>query len=183
MIDALDLVVQRVRRTHQLILNVAGDLTDDQLAWRPQPRAHSMGWTLWHLARCADRFAAEAADASAPRREIWLADDLARRWRLDAAIAGVNGAGTGVDDDVAARLRPPSGSDLLDYARRSFVAVEALVERLDPPALAREHESIFADGRASVGQALVACLAHDNRHLGELEYIKGLQGLRGTATR
>jgi hypothetical protein len=29
---------------------------------------------------------------------------------------------------------------------------------------------------------LATSVVHDNRHLGEMEYIKGLQGMRGTAT-
>jgi hypothetical protein len=38
------------------------------------------------------------------------------------------------------------------------------------------------DNRAPVGDAILAHLVHDNRHLGEIETLRGLQGLIGTAT-
>jgi len=37
-------------------------------------------------------------------------------------------------------------------------------------------------GRTTYGETLLVSVTHDNRHLGEMEYIKGLLGLRGTAT-
>ena len=178
---ALTLAKERVARTHTLILKVVGDLDDAQLAAHPSPRAHSAGWTLWHIARCADKFAAEASNEAT--REIWATEGLARRWGLDETVLGSNGAGTGVSDEIAATLAPPRKDDLIAYAKRSFAAVESLANGLDETALAREFDSFFSDGRATVGQALFTCITHDNRHLGELEYIKGLIGLRGTATR
>ena len=165
--------------TRTFALKVVDGLSDDQLAWRPAPRAHSMGWTLWHLARCADKFAAEASGAS----EIWVRDGLAAKWGLVDALHGSNGVGTGVDDETAATLRPPSKDVLVDYARRSFAALDAVVDGLDADAAAREARTFYFEEPAAVGRALVTSLAHDNRHLGELEYIKGLMGLRGTVTR
>ena len=72
---------------------------------------------------------------------------------------------------------------LLDYARRSFRALDAVVDRFDAEAVARERITFFFDDPAAIGRAFVTSIAHDNRHLGELEYVKGLLGLRGTATR
>ena len=180
---ALDLAKRRSTRTHQLILKVAGDLDDARIAWRPGPRAHSIGWTLWHIARCADRFAAEVRETARPARDIWLGEGLAEKWRLDAAVLGTNGVGTGVDDEVAARVAPPKKDELLDYARRAFAALDALVASWSDDDLSREFDSFFTEGPTTIGEALFTCLSHENRHLGELEYIKGLQGVRGSATR
>jgi hypothetical protein len=177
--DTLDLAKQRSKMTRELVLKVVDGLSDEQLAWRPAPRAHSMGWTLWHIARCADKFAAQAGGAE----EIWVREGLAAKWRLAEVLLGSNGVGTGVDDDTAATLRPPSKDLLLDYTRRSFVALDAVVERFDADAVAREQTTFFFDEPAAIGRAFVTSIAHDNRHLGELEYVKGLLGFRGTATR
>jgi len=177
--EALDLAKARIARTHTLILKVVSDLSDEQLGAHSSPRAHSIGWTLWHIARCADKFAAEVEGG----KEIWATEDLARTWGLGRDLMGTNGAGTGADDLVAAGLRPPSKDVLLDYTKRAFAAVEGFAQRLDDAGLDREFESFFAEGPTSVGNALFTCLTHDNRHLGELEFIKGLLGQRGTATR
>src|SRR5712691_1907173 len=177
--DTLDLAKQRSKMTREMVLKVVDGLSDDQLAWRPAPRAHSMGWTLWHIARCADKFAAEVGGTA----EIWARDGLAAKWGLAAILLGSNGVGTGVDDEAAAALRPPSKDLLVDYARRSFAALDAVVDRFDADAVAREQTTFYFDEPAAIGRALITSIAHDNRHLGELEYVKGLLGFRGTATR
>lgn len=180
--DALELAKHRAKLVHQQILKVVDGLSDEQLAWRPLPRAHSLGWTLWHLARTADTFQASVPDPS-PRSQIWEADHLAGRWRLPTVLMGTNGLGTGVDDDAAATLDPPDKGALVDYAKKAFAALDAIVDRLDEPFWCREHTSSFFDGTATIGRSVVAGMAHDSRHLGEMEYIKGLMGLRGSVTR
>jgi DinB family protein len=177
--DTLDLAKQRSKMTRELVLKVIDGLSDDQLAWRPAPRAHSMGWTLWHIARCADKFSAQAGGTA----ELWVKDGLAAKWSLAEVLMGSNGVGTGVDDETAATLRPPSKDLLVDYARRSFAALDAVVDRFDADAVARKETTFYFDEPATIGRAFVTSIAHENRHLGELEYVKGLLGLRGTATR
>lgn len=180
--DPIELAVHRSKLTRQFLLKVVDSVTDEQLAWRPTPRAHSMGWTFWHIARCADALATDIP-GPAPKRQFWQREDLTRKWGLQDALLGTNGMGTGVDDNVAATLRPPARDALMDYAKRSFAALDDEVGRLDNDLWCREHTSIFFDGPATVGRSVIASIAHDNRHLGELEYIKGLLGLRGTVTR
>ena len=114
---------------------------------------------------------------------IWAREGLAAKWGLAEILFGSNGLGTGVDDEIAATLRPPSKDPLVDYARRSFAALDAVVDRFDAEAVAREQTTFYFDEPAAIGRAFVTSIAHENRHLGELEYVKGLLGLRGTATR
>ncbi len=177
--DTLELAKQRSKMTRELVLKVVDGLSDEQLAWRPAPRAHSMAWTLWHLARCADKFAAQVGN----REEIWTREGLAAKWGLAEILFGSNGLGTGVDDEIAATLRPPAKDPLVDYARRSFAALDAVVDRFEGEAVAREQTTFYFDEPAAIGRAFVTSIAHENRHLGELEYVKGLLGFRGSATR
>ncbi len=180
--DALELAQHRAKLIHQQILKVVDGLTDDQLAWRPVPRAHSLGWTLWHVARTADAFQASVPDPD-PKEQIWQREDLANKWSLAEALMGTNGLGTGVDDDVAATLSPPPKGGLLDYAKTAFGALDAIVDKLDEAVWCKEHNSTFFDGPATIGRSVIAAISHDSRHLGEMEYIKGLMGMKGTVTR
>ena len=180
--DAIELAQHRAKLVHQQVLKAVDGLTDDQLAWRPVPRAHSLGWTLWHLARSSDAFQASVPHPE-PKAQLWQAEDLANKWSLAEALMGTNGLGTGVDDDVAATLSPPAKGALLDYAKRAFGALDAILDDLDEALWCKEHRSLFFDGPATVGRSVMAAIGHDSRHLGEMEYIKGLMGLRGTVTR
>ncbi len=180
--DALELAKHRAKLVHQQILKLVDGLTDEQLAWRPLPRAHSLGWTLWHLARTADTFQASVPPPE-PKAQIWEIEDLANRWRLAPALMGVNGLGTGVDDEVAATLDPPGKGTLVDYAKKAFGALDAIVDKLDEDLWCKDHNSTFFDGPATIGRSIVAGIGHDSRHLGEMEYVKGLMGLPGTVTR
>jgi hypothetical protein len=181
------------RRTYDRVLRVVDDLSESQLSWRPGPAAHSIGWNLWHLARWTDHLQASIpamtpalAERLGPGRQLWEADELAARWGLEPGQLGQHETGMLMADDAAARLALPARNALFDYVRRAFAAAERAVGAIDdveltrPNALERAGE---AASQATVGDAVTAHLEHNNRHLGEIECLRGLLGLRGTATR
>jgi uncharacterized damage-inducible protein DinB len=173
MSEALDLVRAKSRQTRSRILVVVSDLSDEQLQWRPAPRAHSTGFTLWHTARADDNV---QADLTGEGLE-WESGGYAARWHHPD-----RGVGTGWDDEKAAALPLPPKSDLLAYVRRVFERVDAALDGVDAAAFARPLRSRFMNGESTYGEVVLSCISHDNRHLGEMEYIKGLLGLKGTAT-
>jgi hypothetical protein len=171
---ALDLIRARERLVHERLLAVVEDLSDEQIAWRPAPKAHSIGFALWHCARADDNVQADLT-GHAP---IWELDAYAGRWGHPES-----GVGTGWDDERAASLPLPAKSELAAYARRVFEAIDGAAAAMDERRLVERVRSRFAQGHdAMLGDVLIRSLDHDNRHLGEMEYIKGLLGLRGTAT-
>lgn len=161
------------RQARARIVAVVADLTDEQLAWRPSPRAHSIGFTLWHTARADDNVQSDLTGATLE----WDAGKYAARWGHPE-----RGVGTGWDDERAASLPLPPRADLLEYAKRVFDRVDAAVESLDEASFDRAVRSRFMGGDSTAGEIVVVCMSHDNRHLGEMEYIKGLQGMKGSAT-
>ena len=173
MSELLDLVRAKSRQARARIFVVVGDLDDAQLAWRPSPTAHSIGFTLWHTARADDNVQADLSGSEL----IWTAGAYAARWGHPE-----RGVGTGWDDERAASLALPARDELFGYARRVFDAVDRVVDTVDDASLARPVRSRFMGGDSSYGEVILVCASHDNRHLGEMEYIKGLQGLRGSAT-
>ena len=183
MTSAIELLVEASRLARKRALSLVEGLSDEQLAWRPAPTAHAIGWTLWHLARAADAYCSELPWSE--HAQIWTRERLAERWDIPAELLGSLGVGSvDVDDAAAARLRLPPARELIDYARRAFAALDERIGRVRESDLATEYESIIgAKGRTTVGGFLIGSLAHDNRHLGEMEYVKGLLGLRGTVTR
>ena len=173
MAQPLELVHAKSKQARARILAVVAELSDEQLAWRPAARAHSIGFTIWHTARADDNVQADLTGSDLE----WVTGAYAKRWEHPE-----RGVGTGWDDERAAALPLPPKNELLAYVRRVFERVDAALGTIDDAAFSRVIESRFMEGDSTLGEVVMACMSHDNRHLGEIEYIKGLLGLRGTAT-
>jgi len=181
-------VAYRVRQAHQLTLRLAEDLSGEQLQRSPGPFAPSIAFHVWHTARWADLLQAklrEMTDALrerlGPGGEIWEAERLADQWGLDAGSLGGNATGMGMDDDASAALPLPPAERLLDYGRRAFAAMDEAVAVVGDEDLSESCTDQYGQ-RTSVGSAVISHVSHVNRHLGMIEALRGVLGVRGTAT-
>ena len=163
----------RGRQTRERALVVVADLSDAQLAWRPTPQAHSIAYTLWHLARTEDNFQNDVNG----RGTVWTNGGFAAKLGYPE-----KGVGVGWEDQRAASLPMPGKDRLLEYVRAAFAAADAAADSIDEIRLNEMRHSGFLDADAILGEVILGSISHGNRHLGEREYIKGLQGMRGTAT-
>jgi hypothetical protein len=160
-----ELLVDAFERVRDGAHDVVQGLTPDQLAERPGPRANSIAWLLWHLARVQDDHVAEVAG----REQVWTAQGWRGRFALPLEpedtgyghtpeqVASVRVAGdllTGYLDAVHAQTADFAaglGQDDLD---------RIVDERWDPP--------------VSLGVRLVSVINDDQQHLGQAAYAKGL---------
>jgi hypothetical protein len=182
-------IARRRQEIYALALAIVADLADAQLAWSPGPAAPAIRFPLWHLARWADRVQAHLAGATAEltvrlgaAQEIWSVERLAAGWGLVADSLGFGESGMGLDDTASAALPLPGKAALLAYATRAFAAADRAVGVLDDTQFATPCRDLL--GReTTVGGAVLNHLLHASRHLGMIEALCGVQGLRGTATR
>lgn len=181
-------VLYSFKDIHKVVLNLADDLSDEQLNWRPEGYGTSIGFHLWHLARESDYLKAAILHhypglelGLEDEGEIWIRETLAQNWGFPAEARET--VGTGLSDEVAAALPIPPKSELLDYLRRSYEAIEEFIERLDSKypnldGLDDELRRKIENTRVN----LLVFLTHDCRHLGMMECLKGLQTGFGSAT-
>ncbi len=170
---AFELVRAKSRLTQERLRKVVEDLDDEQLAWRPSPKAHSVGFTLWHTARANDNVQADLNETGTE----WERGGYAARWGHPD-----RGVGRGWDDEKAAALPMPPKHELLAYVGHVFIAVDEALARFDEGRLSASLPSRFMGGESTYGDVILTSVTHDNRHLGEMEYIKGLMGRKGTVT-
>jgi hypothetical protein len=163
----------RGRQTRERAMVVVSDLTDEQLAWRPQTLAHNIAYTLWHIARTEDNFQNDVHQ----RGTVWANGGFAAKWGYPE-----KGVGAGWEDERAASLRMPGKDRLLEYVRQVFAACDEAADKMDDTLLNETRHSGFIGAEVIVGEVLLGSITHANRHLGEMEYIKGLQGMRGSST-
>jgi DinB superfamily len=181
-------IAERIAKTHARLLEIVADLSEDQVGWRPDAHAPPIGFHLWHMARWADRVQATLPAMSAvlgqrlgPGGEIWAAQALAHQWGWATEALGYGQTGMELADELAAALQLPPTPILVAYARQAFAAADRAFGAIDDQLLQERGPDIY--GRvSSVGYVLLAHLAHASRHLGMIEGLRGVQGLRGTAT-
>jgi hypothetical protein len=187
-VSALYDVLQSFKDIHKVIINLADDLDDEQLNWRPEGYSTSIGFHLWHLARESDYLKAAILHhypglelGYEDGGEIWNRENLAQNWGFPPEARET--VGTGLSDEVAASLPIPPKAVLLDYLSRSYAAIEEFVERLDSkyPAFEKLDDEVKMKIEKTRLNLLVY-LTHDCRHLGMMECLKGLLTGFGSAT-
>jgi hypothetical protein len=114
---------------HKVVLNLAEDLNDEQLNWKPEGYSTSIGFHLWHLARESDYLKAailnhypQIGSELGDGIEIWQKELLAQKWGFPDALHET--VGTGLSDDIAATLPIPKKDELLGYLRSSYETIE-----------------------------------------------------------
>jgi hypothetical protein len=181
-------VLHNFKNIHQVVLNLAESLDEEQLNWKPDGYSTSIGFHLWHLARESDylkaallhhnpQFVPEFGDG----KEIWEKHELAQKWGFPEELHGT--VGTGLSDEVASNLPIPKKAELLDYLRDSYDVIEKFIEKLDSKYPNFENlDEELPKSIEMIRLNLLVFLTHDCRHLGMMECLKGLQTGFGSAT-
>ena len=83
---------------------------------------------------------------------------------------------------MACALPLPVKDELLGYGQGVFSAADQVVASLEARQLQAARQSIWVEREETVGWDILFHLSHASRHLGMMEALRGVQGLRGTAT-
>ena len=159
-----ELMIDALGRIPDLVHGAVDGLSDDDLAWRPDPGANTIAWLVWHLTRIEDDHVADVAGTTQAWDDGW-ADRFAlplpvgdHGYGHSAAQVGQVRAGadllTGYYDAVSARTATylaGLGPDDLDLV---------VDERWDPP--------------VTLGVRLVSVVNEVNQHVGQAAYLRGL---------
>ena len=180
-------VLYSFKDIHRVVLELAESLDDEQLKWKPEGYSTSIGFHLWHLARESDYLKTAILEHYplgsdfGDGKEIWVKDDLARKWGFPEGTHET--VGTGLSDEVAASLPIPRKDELLSYLRNSYEAIEGFIEKLDSSYPTFENVDDELHKKIEMIRLnLLVFLTHDCRHLGMMECLKGLQTGFGSAT-
>src|SRR5579871_246793 len=130
------LMARQLGTSHQILHDVANDLTPEELTTRILPGTNLLGFDLWHVARVQD-WAVQTMARGVPE----LIDEA--RWQGRGRLA-THGIGVGVSEAEADELaRNVALADILEYADAlhqntlawlDTLPDEALDEQLDVPA-------------------------------------------------
>jgi hypothetical protein len=173
-------VSKHYRLTHESLLDLVDGLTDEQIVWTPNETTPSVGFHVWHLARWAD-YLQEIINGRGS--QLWEKEGMAARWDMETASLGYAQTGMSMDSKTAMTLRIPKKDLLLDYARRAFATAQQAVERIGDKEFFRVYETLHGENwhDGQIGPIISTWMTHDNRHLGMIECLVGVQGIHGSA--
>jgi uncharacterized damage-inducible protein DinB len=182
------------RDTNADVLKTVNALSDDQIAWQPHPACNSVAFLLWHMARWEDHMQAtvpgmtdELSRRLPPGQQIWERDQLAAKWGFNSTQLGELELGTGFDSDASSEPPWPKKRVLLEYAQKTFSAVEHAISFIDEEQFQEIERSQFDNEymnetmtqSVTVGNAVMEHLVHNIHHLGEVYYLIGLMKRSG----
>ncbi|MEX0762226.1 MAG: DinB family protein [Dehalococcoidia bacterium] len=183
-----EIALRRLTRVNELLLETVAGMYDEQASKWVCPTAPSAKWHLWHMARWSDLVqsmlvpvTSGESDLSDHGDQAWHALAIGDEWGFEDANPGKWGAGVGLDDNEAARLPLPETAKVVGYARSAFELAERRFAEVDDGMF----DMVFwdwHDRETTVGDGLFSHIAHANRHLGMIEALRGVIGMRGTAT-
>ena len=158
LVDAFDRVRYTVHRA------VAG-LSPEVLAYRPDTRANSIAWLVWHLTRIQDDHVAGVAGTD----QIWTAHGWHEKFALPLPPTDT---GYGHSSDEVAAVQA-SGALLLVYFDAVHEHTLGFLAELQPEDLDRIVDRSF-DPPVSLGVRLVSVVDDCMQHGGQAAYVRGL---------
>ena len=159
------LLADALGRDRDQVPDVVDGLDVEQLAWRPDPGANTIGWLVWHLTRIEDDHIAEVAGAE----QAWTAAGWYDRFALPFPPQA---HGWGHTPDEVGRVRVEAGL-LTGYHADVAASAARYVESLTPGDLDRIVDERW-DPPVSLGVRLVSVVGDIHQHVGQAAYLRGL---------
>ncbi|KLN34166.1 chorismate synthase [Cellulosimicrobium funkei] len=147
-------------------------LGEDALTARLDPRANTIAWLAWHLARGQDAQVAAAVG----REQVWTRDGWARRFDLPFDD-GATGYGQSAAD--VGRVRA-SDDLLLGYVHAVQVESQDVLAALTDEDLDRVVDEAW-DPPVTLGVRLVSVAVDSLQHAGQAAFVRGVLERTGRA--
>jgi hypothetical protein len=164
--DVASLLLDLYGRIPPLAHDVVDGVELAKLLEPPSPGANPIAWLIWHTARVQDHYFSEQLDTD----QIWVEDDWARRFGLDADPSN-NGYGHSAAEVAA--VRPTEPAVLLEYLDAVYHRTRTVLQALTSADLDRIVDESW-DPPVTLGVRLVSIADDGVQHLGQAAYVRGL---------
>lgn len=171
--STLDFIRRTLKRMHNDYDQSIADLTVEQLNWKAGERGLPLSFILWHYVRTEDNIVNYVLQGKPTQ---WLEGGWNERFGLHKAAQG-----TGMSHEEAQALRIDSLGDWQKYQSSVWKATDAFLDSLTEETL-QEMTTVKPLGEMPKESAIgMMCLTHGFTHLGEIQHLRGLMGLKGMA--
>lgn len=160
-----DMTVDHFERIKQHVAEVTGGLSDAVAFWRPDAKANSVCWLVWHLARVQDSHVADLLG----REQVWTAGGWDARCNLPLNNESI-GFGHSADDVGQVRL---SAAVLTGYQADVHDMCLGYADTLTADGLTRIVDDNW-DPPVTASARLVSLLGDCLQHAGQAAYVRGM---------
>lgn len=158
LLDAFD-------RVHEEVPRVVAGLTEEQLGWYPGPRANSIAWLVWHLARVEDDHLAGVAGSE----QVWTSQGWVGRFGLPFDPQDI---GYGQSVEQAHEVRAPAEL-LTGYCAAVHARTEQILHTMADADFDRIVDERW-DPPVTAAVRLVSVVNDITQHIGQAAYVRGL---------
>jgi hypothetical protein len=164
--SSVDLLTDGYGRVREIVHGVVEGLTADDLAYRLDSEANTIGWLVWHLTRVQDSHIADAAGSD----QVWLVDGWQQRFGLPLDPLAT-GYGHGPAEVAAVRVESPDL--LIGYHDAVCEQTVGYIRGLTDEDFARIVDEGW-DPPVTLGVRLISVLSDDLQHAGQAAYVRGV---------
>lgn len=170
---AVDFIHDSIQQQHEAWYKALGDLTPDQLHFRPDGQGNHIGFIAWHYVRTEDNIVQFVLQNRKPT--VWMDGGFDQKFSLPRTAQG-----TGMPAAEAGQLHLPAIDQWLMYQRGVWQATETWLDSLSELDLQRL-VNFKPFGEVTVMTALrIPIVNHGFMHIGQVQHLRQLQGLRGS---
>lgn len=161
-----------MKNLHQGLTDAVKDLTEEQLHFRPMDKGNSIAFIIWHYVRTEDMVLNFLLQGKKP---VWNTEQWDKKLGMDPRAQG-----TGMTAEDAAAVKIKDLKLFMQYMANEFKSIEDYLAGLKEEDLPVVHD-LPALGKMSLTDVIGGTnLQHGANHLGEIWYVKGLLGMKGS---
>ena len=169
----IEFIRTSLRQMHAAYNDAIADLTPEQMHWRANDNGLPIAFILWHYVRTEDNVINFVLQR---KPTVWLAGEWNVKFGLDRIAQG-----TGMSLTDAQNLHINSKEEFSTYMKEVWQATDDYLGANDD-SLLEQKTTVRPLGEMLVANAIGnMCLTHGFTHLGEIQHVRGLLGLRGMA--
>lgn len=171
--STIDFIRSSLKQMHSMYDDSIADLTPEQLSWRANDNGCPIAFVLWHYVRTEDNIIQFVLQR---KPTVWIEGGWYEKFGLDRTAQG-----TGMTLEQAQALKLEPKEEFQKYMQDVWKATDDILADKDDSFL-QQTTTVKPLGEMPVQNAIGnMCLTHGFNHLGEIQHIRGLLGLRGMA--
>lgn len=168
---ARGLLIDAFGRVHEDLPHVVHGLSREDLLWRPDPDANSIGWLVWHLTRVQDDHLAGVSGGA----QVWSEAGCDERFGLPYPPRAI---GYGQGSDEVGAFTAGDSALLTGYHAAVHEETVRVVEGLTQADFERVVDRNW-DPPVTAAVRLVSVVNDITQHLGQAAYVRGMLERRG----